>query len=138
MRKHFLLLFLMALLPLAGWADAPTITLSKTQYTYIGGSMRTAVTAKINSSTDYDGDVLFYKLVGESLVNADPINVGTYYVSVVNGGNESNKVSFQIMPKDLELTATQVEVGYGNYSAIAGGADIPSGYYTTTSALQMQ
>ena len=140
MRKNFLLLFLMALLPLAGWADAPTISLSKTQYTYIGGSMETAVRAKLTITGTYD-DVKFYAAGGTSdepvapeatAAGVIPVNVGGYYVRAAYAGDWSAPVYFRIMPKDLELTATQVEVGYGNYSVIAGGADIPSGYYTVS------
>ena len=36
MRKHFLLLFLMALLPLAGWADGP-VDLSSVNAVRLGG-----------------------------------------------------------------------------------------------------
>ena len=124
MRKNFLLLFLMALLPLAGWADAPTISLSKTQYTYIGGSMETAVRAKLTITGTYD-DVRFYNAATTSEVT--PINAGSYYVRAANGGDWSDPVYFQIMPKDLELTATQIEIRYGEY-----GADLPDGYYTVS------
>ena len=131
---------LLTLLPLVGWAEAPTVSLSKTQYTYIGGSMATAVEAKLTITGDYD-QVRFYAAGGTSdvpeapaatVAGVTPVNVGGYYVRAAYGDDWSDPVYFRIMPKDLELTATQVEVGYGNYSVIAGGADIPSGYYTVS------
>ena len=130
MRKHFLILMLLTLLPLVGWAEAPTVSLSKTQYTYIGGSMETAVRAKLTITGTYD-EVRFYEaLAGPSAPEATtsgvtPINAGGYYVRAAKAGEWSEAVYFEIKPKDLSLTATQIEIRYGEY-----GADLPDGYYT--------
>ena len=121
---------LLTLLPLVGWAEAPTVLLSKTQYTYIGGSMETAVRAKLTITGTYD-EVRFYEaLAGPSAPEATtsgvtPINAGGYYVRAAYAGEWSEAVYFEIKPKDLSLTATQIEIRYGEY-----GADLPDGYYT--------
>ena len=100
MRKHFLLLFLMALLPLAGWAatlEDATIIVNDMVY---GGAAPTVFKVQIgavelNSSTDYTADYTrFYRdeactdLVkdeDQNPVAAAALPAGSYYYVKVSG-----------------------------------------------------
>ena len=103
MRKHFLLFFLMTILPLAGWAndvDISTATVvvgvDATNLSYNDGqNLPTVQTVKVNNVTYYASEwpqlftLKFYKKVNNAYVaqNADQVqNAGTYAVTVVAKG----------------------------------------------------
>ena len=125
MRKHFLILMLMALLPLAGWAaDLQEIgaTLIAPSYTY-GGTQDVKVVVNAHfldkrGSTPSDDDdfvvVGYYKdnngSKGDEIANFDPstANVGTYWVMVegVNDYENTLEASFIVNPAPLSITFT--------------------------------
>lgn len=93
MRKNFLLLFLMALLPLAGWA----ITLDKTQFSAANIAYGTAVLPTVNGGTYNEGvdyvqvtDVFYKDEEGEEAIpvaNLATTPVGKYYIKVNGAGD---------------------------------------------------
>ena len=113
MKKNFLLLFLMALLPLAGWAqDLSTFTVEivgTASFVYNGNAQ--AVTLKVTapnateaiSSANYD--VVYYNEAGTEVIAAANVkNAGNYKVSAKGKGtytNETAKIAFTITPKNL-------------------------------------
>ena len=146
MRKHFLLLFLMAILPLAGRAQnqqsvdisQATFTIGLVSYNYTAATPVVAATAAANTmvptvvpagatdalvwGTDY---TLVYYNANQVLIDEDDVatqvkNVGTYYVAAKGKGNYSGttaKVEFQILPAELTITISAViEKQYGNES----------------------
>ena len=126
MRKHFLILMLMALLPLAGWAaDLQEIgaTLIAPSYTY-GGTQNVKVVVNAvylnkrgNTPSDVDDFVVvgYYKdnngSKGDEIANFDPstANVGTYWVMVegVNDYENTLEASFIVSPAPLSITFTE-------------------------------
>ena len=132
MRKHFLLLFLMALLPLSTWAQGQGIdishfplTLGSVSYTY------TAATPNITSpnvtNTSLEGspeitqegnwDLVYYAKSGEDYIEvaADQLatavkNVGTYAVAAKGKGaytGTTAKVEFNITPVKVTVSYDQ-------------------------------
>jgi len=117
MRKHFLLLFLMAVLPLAGWAQgsgidisSAEITLSSDHHEYNGDAPAITVTVK-NPSTGENIPVekitvVYFDETGENEVAATTLkNVGTYYVAAranhADFTGTTPKKQFNVTPKSL-------------------------------------
>ena len=76
MRKHFLLLFLMALLPLAGWADVATQPTVATAPTAVPNLVYTkAPKTLVSGGTASDGASLFYAVVAHD--DAAPVWAAT-------------------------------------------------------------
>ena len=128
MKRNFLILMLMALLPLAGWAQAVDISaynieIGTVAYVYSAGTPTitttvtpTDVTTPLSSTTDYD--VVYYNSE-ETLITAATVkNVGTYYVAAKGKGTytgETRKVEFQITPATLTVSITEnITKSYGD------------------------
>ena len=127
MRKHFLLLFLMAILPLAGWAGIDikdySIQISGTgSYIYNGANQVVTLVVRKDNATEpiaaTNYDVKYYNAAGTDEV--DPKDAGSYMVSAVGKGDysgETAKISFTITPKTLEAGAGfSVEVTGGGFT----------------------
>lgn len=117
MKKHFLILMLMALLPLSGWAaidisTSCTFTIKKTSIGYTGAAVDVQATLKQNDvedpltlNTDYE---LLYFADGASEALAEaPVNTGTYQVQAkgieANGyTGTSQKITFNITKGTIE------------------------------------
>ena len=128
MRKHFLLLFLMALLPLAGWAvDVTTaeFTIGSTTLEYVGKKTSPAITSATvggNPITSSDYSLKFYKRTGETIGDevANLINVGDYFVRLYDGEHVSNmKLAFSIVKVDMTISLKNVKKTYGAADPIA-------------------
>ncbi len=129
MRKHFLLLFLMALLPLAGWAVG-TVDIAGYNVTIKGNGAFTynavdyaapATTGHVelivkmpnaqdalDPATDYE--LKFYAADGTTEVTT-VMDAGDYYVSAVGTGefyNETAKIPFHVSKKDLTWTLKEL------------------------------
>ena len=143
MRKHFLLLFLMALLPLAGWAvtdisgarftinvvsfrytaATPTIgpaptTLGETAPAMIPTVIPAGATDALVYDTDYS--LKFYDKDGNPIATSDVKAVGNYQVAAEGKGDYigiTKKVDFQILPAKLTVTITaDITKEYANYT----------------------
>ena len=133
MRKHFLLLFLMALLPLAGWADAvpafpsgSKITAIPADLTYTGADQKATILAAVKvknsgETEDYtDGAVInIYTNSACTTVATTVTNAGTYYVGAYGDGvnyatSALVKQSFTVDKKEITVTANATIVTYGN------------------------
>ena len=118
MRKHFLILMLMALLPLAGWAQGTSIAnyeieilLSNFSYSAAAPVITPTVhqpnvqTALVQG-TDYE--LVYYSTTSETPLAAAPKAVGTYRVGAHGigsyNGYTSTKVTYNITPKNLADT----------------------------------
>jgi hypothetical protein len=128
MKKHFLSLMLMALLPLVGWAQGAISLNSGYEvklvgtgaYVYNGAAQeislkvqKTDATQELNAETDYD--VVFYNAAGTAEIEGDLINAGTYQVAArgKEGSNytgETPKLTFDITPKPLSTVGFTVTV----------------------------
>ena len=138
MRKHFLLLFLMALLPLAGWAQQTVdislakFTIGQVSYNYTAATPVVATQADAQNNnkmvptvipvgatdalvwgTDYT--LVYYNANKTPIEDADVAtqvkNVGTYYVAAKGKGNYSGTtamVEFQILPAELKIIISAV------------------------------
>ena len=128
MRKHFLLLFLLTLLPLAGWAaDFKTDATVTVDDIYFGLNLKKTdagsyVTVKINTNelaegTDYNldqtsGKVNFYNsescTTKVSLVSGQLTPIpGTYWVKIVPANNDnSNWAAGKVIVKPMPLKVT--------------------------------
>ncbi len=125
MRKHFLILMLLALLPLAGFAvtsiaDA-TFTINKVSFSYTGApitigegkQMVPTVTPNGASTalvygTDYK--LVFYDADQQSIEASNVKELGNYYVAAEGKGDyfgtTTTKVAFQIIPATVTVTIT--------------------------------
>ena len=135
MRKHFLILMLMALLPLAGWAQGQqqqsvdisqaTFTIGLVSYNYTAATPVVAATAAPNTmvptvvpagatdalvwGTDYT--LVYYNanktLIEDADVATQVKNVGTYYVAAKGKGNYSGTTAMvEFQILPAELTIT--------------------------------
>ena len=118
MRKNFLILMLMALLPLAGWAQGVDIssfpfTIGNVSYVYSGGTP--SITPKVTNNTlstpadltlGTDYELVYYK-DGAKITAATVKNVGTYSVTAKAKGDaytgETAPVEFNITKKALTV-----------------------------------
>ena len=135
MRKHFLILMLLAILPLAGWAQVNisgvTPTIDEDSYIYSGAApvidmeVLSPSTAVEIDASNYD--LVFYtnaKVKIEDPTAANVFNVGTYYVSAKAKANteytgETKMVQFTILPRPLTIAFTAYEPTYGFQLAYA-------------------
>ena len=119
MKKNFLLLFLMALLPLAGWAEdisTASVAVGDVEYgtTSIGTPMVVWQGETLTSITHYTLDTKYYKEVdGDKVVAGTTLAtlpVGTYYVKVTgvpeNGFNGEAYGEFKVTKATLIITVT--------------------------------
>ncbi|MBR1449261.1 MAG: hypothetical protein IJ588_11025 [Prevotella sp.] len=137
MRKHFLLLFLMALLPLAGWAldlsDVYQVRLSYPQadHIYYNAQDRSGIAWNIEVQMEADGawtainleDVaLTYHATadGDDLAEGSVKNAGTYYVGIAASGlayegavPENKRPTFEIEQIPLTIVAQNATKVYG-------------------------
>ena len=141
MRKHFLILMLMALLPLSGFAmdaiDLSTatnvvITLNRTQLDYTGNATAPVVTGLSVNEVDRTNliednlVITFYKKTGAdtySEITEDKVrNAGDYALTLKGDGDlenpfttdESAKVDFTILPGELDITLLDATKVYGD------------------------
>ena len=140
MRKHFLLLFLMALLPLAGWAQATklseqvvVVTLNRTQLDYTGNATAPVITALTVNGEDKldklgtDLVVTYYDADDHVVAPANLRNAGDYYLTLKGDGDpydaddESDPVNFTINKGTLHITFAEAgtEKVYGAADPIA-------------------
>ena len=116
MRKHFLLLFLMALLPLAGWADTDisklNFTIAHDSYVYDGNPVdvdeKLYVTNVENPISD-SNYTLYFKKGSEAETTDAPTNVGTYQVQARANANtgytgSTTWVTFDITKANIDPT----------------------------------
>ena len=127
MRKHFLLLFLMALLPLAGWAELTVSYKTGSPYektvTYAGN----AFTLPSLTVTDGGSAVSGYecKLYPDEDCAQAPVTspqVGTYYLKVTKGNDEGDRILvLNVAKAPLTLTLRNLSRVYGesNYTLIS-------------------
>ena len=152
MRKHFLLLFLMALLPLAGWAQIDlsgvTPTLSQNSYIYTGATPEVVIHVVSPTTQQEINDVEWIKVfydangneIASSSVATDVLNVGTYYVAAqVPEGNPTfrgttKKVEFNITARPLTISFAQVNKTYGYHRDANYESDAKFITYTVTDA----
>ncbi len=127
MRKHFLILMLLTLLPLAGWSQI--IDISTGYDVQIGGTgafvytgvdqlgnitlsvKKTDAEDPLNGTTDYD--LKFYGSNGTTVVT-EVKNAGDYFVSAVGKGNytgETPKVAFSVNKATVKYTLKESETG---------------------------
>ena len=156
MRKHFLLLFLMALLPFAGWAanvDISTatvvITLEKTVGDYNDQVQLPQInTVKVGNITYYASQwpqyftPKYYKKVGDTYVaqNADQIqDAGTYAVRMVSRGatDAENDITYtenvesnEASREDFVINKIDLKISLENGSKQYGANDPNSLEYT--------
>ena len=138
MRKHFLILMLFALLPLAGWA-APvaytdvTVTLGAFNHTYDGaaatapnvtvsGKNSSAVQTTLTENTDY---VLEWKYANAVIQPTAIINAGTYTVTVkAKSGVSFTLANGQSLSKTFSVSkAGTINVVAKNPSMVYGGTE---------------
>ena len=126
MKKNFLLLFLMALLPMAGWAaDISTASVAVGEITYgAGGAPGVMVVWEgetLTEGTHYEVDTHYYAdadCTTDEGTNVGQLAVGTHYVKITGipaGGFEgSASGAFSVIQAPLFLNITAVEKTYGD------------------------
>ena len=152
MRKHFLILMLMVLLPLAGWAQIDlsgvTPTLSQNSYIYTGATPEVVIHVVSPTTQQEIDDVEWIKVfydangneIASSSVATDVLNVGTYYVAAqVPEGNPTfrgttKKVEFNITARPLTISFAQVDKTYGYHRDANYTSDAKFITYTVTDA----
>ena len=134
MRKHFLLLFLMALLPLVGWADAITFPTGTAvavtgTYTYDNTDQKAAIieaaTVKVGATNIKDKVTLeIYTNSACTTVATEVKNAGDYWIQAVGDGETylaTEKVSkkFTVAKKAIAIAAKSgVSKTYGSISEL--------------------
>ena len=115
MRKHFLLFFLMSLLPLGAWAQDISEFGVKIQgygaFEFNGGPQAVTLKVQMDEATDplppAAFEVKYYTSNGEALASA-PKNAGTYQVSAKGLApyyGETEKISYTIQRKSINSDA---------------------------------
>ena len=117
MKKQFLLLLLMTLLPLAGWAEAETIeSVSIADVTYQGGNTSSKLVVTINGKKASEGYNIGYYSDPDCQEEVNLRDAGTYYAKVT-GDEETYKgesqVSFQVKQATLTVVVDDPEKVYG-------------------------
>ena len=122
MRKHFLLLFLLALLPLAGWAADITFDLNQVTYDYTGADLTGTVKGQIDNVTlgltdlNVNDCIVGFYSDAECSSPATPQAVGTYWVKLsYDDGVDvsvSDPQSFAIVA-DVTVTLYDFTIPYG-------------------------
>ena len=158
MRKHFLILMLLALLPLAGWAatavDLPgdldvtfTIKDSGTPVTkYTGNNLTVEIaTATATVGTTPNTSVLGDVVIGgvySDFACTNPVtvkNAGTYYVKVIGDGDPYKTTSYTVWPitvaklGDIKVRALPLAKIYGQPNPTTGYYEVvlPTGFVET-------
>jgi len=146
MKKNFLLLFLMALLPLAGWAADPvdissyTVVLSTSTSVFDGDEITAPTVTKLTKAGADDITTGFtitgWENEDGTAVVGLPKNAGTYYCTVQSTSNSSfTKGTYTITKKPVTVTVGAVDaIKFGDalptYTATYSGliaADLTSG-----------
>ena len=133
MRKHFLILMLLALLPLAGWADDPVDLPSNLQVTFTAASYKAANNPAEIATATSGADNLFGKVVIDKTFSDQactnevvPKNAGTYYVRVKGDGTNYKATSKKVFPYviskvgEIRISAKAVAKDYGDAYPDAG------------------
>ena len=143
MRKHFLLLFLMALLPLAGWAATDTalpadlaVTFNKSSDKYTGSAITVSIntataTVGTTANTDVSGKIAIEgKYADQACKNpvAEVINAGTYYVRVKGDGTNYSATSYKVFPIEIAKFG-DIKVRALPLAKVYGQANPTTGYY---------
>jgi len=135
MKKNFLLLLLMSLLPLAGWAQIDisgvTPTIAQDSYYYTNATPSITMTVKNPSTTGNldasDFDLVYFNANEESIEASAVKAVATYYVAAKGKGSyggTSKKVQFNIVKMPLVIKGGTVA------TAITYGDEEPATYLT--------
>ena len=135
MRKHFLILMLLSLLPLAGWAQIDisgvTPTIAQDSYYYTNATPSITMTVKNPSTTGNldasDFDLVYFNANEESIEASAVKAVATYYVAAKGKGSyggTSKKVQFNIVKMPLVIKGGTVA------TAITYGDEEPATYLT--------
>ena len=142
MRKHFLILMLLSLLPLAGWAQIDisgvTPTIAQDSYYYTNATPSITMTVKNPSTTGNldasDFDLVYFNANEESIEASAVKAVATYYVAAKGKGSyggTSKKVQFNIvkMPLVIKGGTVATAITYGDdeaatYLTLGVGASI--------------
>ena len=141
MRKNFLILMLMALLPLAGWAADLTVSGTLTALSPYYGQDIPAVTVTfggtpltLNTEYTFDGYFTTEACAATDAITADEIKAAdagiTYYAKVtgINGYEGSLVASFEVKKMPLKLTGTATAAATKTY----GEDDAEGSLYTIT------
>ena len=134
MRKHFLILMLMALLPLAGWAEAvdlPTnlkVTFNDASYTAADNPAVIATVKVGTTDITADNSVTIDKTFSDQACTNEvtPKNAGTYYVRVKGTGATYKATSTKVFPYviskvgEIRISAKAVAKDYGDAYPDAG------------------
>ena len=128
MRKHFLLLFLLTLLPLAGFAAnlsegtllVPNLTFGTDATTHFNmGGFKLTVGGQVIAKEGYEIEGYYATLGGEKIADPSTLAVrdAVYYVKVKakEGSDNTGTVtgSFQVVGRPVTITFTAVEQTYG-------------------------
>ena len=141
MRKNFLILMLMALLPLAGWAADLTVSGTLTALSPYYGQDIPAVTVTfggtpltLNTEYTFDGYFTTEACAATDAITADEIKAAdagiTYYAKVtgINGYEGSLVASFEVKKMPLKLTGTATAAATKTF----GENDAEGSLYTIT------
>ena len=127
MRKHFLILMLLTLLPMATWAidiSGYHVTIQKNSFVYgqdieaigTGLDFKVYATNVVDPVSPTQYTVRYYQ--GSTLLTAKPKNVGTYTVKAIGSEGEETAeyATFTITPKALSYTLKAEN--YDNFAAV--------------------
>ena len=123
MRKHFLLLFLMAVLPYVGWAE--TITPSMFAVTDVPYGTNPVVSSATVAVANYEVDATYYAddngsaIPASSLSKSGHLNVGTYYVKIT-GKNAYNGTVY----KPFIVSAMELEISFNGCAKTWNGQPV--------------
>jgi len=143
MRKHFLLFFLMSLLPLAGWAAEPValpsdLAVTFTAATYNGGNITPTIataTATVGgtANTNVSGNVVYDKTFSDLACTNEvtPKNAGTYYVRVKGDGTNYSATSTKVFTFVVDKFGN-INVFANPLAKVYGEAYPTTGYFTAT------
>ena len=133
MRKHFLILMLMALLPLAGWAADPVDLPTNLKVTFNDASYTAADNPAVIATVTSGADNLFGKVVIDKTFSDQactnevvPKNAGTYYVRVKGDGTNYKATSKKVFPYviskvgEIRIYAKATAKDYGDAYPDAG------------------
>ena len=154
MRKHFLLLFLMALLPLAGWAEGDPInlanavvSLNRTTLDYIGVGNNVPVIQLVTVGDDAVDeayyDVTYKEVVGELATNINKANIknaGSYQLILApsEAGAAAGVTGSKIVPFSIAKRILKMKLNAQAATKVYGELDPTTLDYTWTDASQIQ
>ena len=140
MRKHFLLLFLMALLPLAGWA-VTDVTVTLYDFTIPYGVEPTAATlkeqypsaVKVEGATyDEIKEYLTFARVNDGTANWDSNNVGVYSWTLIKAG-ATGEYNIYLSSNNAKLTIEKATIT----QTVAGAVAANCAYNSLVDPLQL-